>query len=70
VRQCPVLRSDRAEFVAHIAHLRDIIATAQVTVADEVTDSRRYADRYIVELTKHDGTRVVQEVHLFADLDA
>lgn len=60
---------DRNAFITHIAHLRSIVASAQVTVAEEIIDTDRYAERHIVEVTKTDGSRIVQEVYVFGDLD-
>ena len=61
--------SDREAFLAHIAHLRSVVETVQVTVAEEIVDSGRYAERHIVEVRKTDGSKAVQEVYVFADLD-
>ncbi len=60
--------SDRAEFVEHIAHLRQIIDRAEIEVVDELALDRSYADRHRVHITKVDGTIVVQEVYLFGTL--
>jgi hypothetical protein len=57
---------DRAGFVAHIAHLRSIVASGTVRVLDEFSAGARYADRHVVEVVKQDGSRVETEVYLFA----
>ncbi|MCU1641441.1 MAG: hypothetical protein JWN03_1716 [Nocardia sp.] len=58
---------DRDEFLAHIAHLRTVVADGYVEVHDELYDGSRYADRHTVHVTKKDGTAVRTEVYLFAD---
>ncbi len=60
---------DRAGFVAHIAHLREVVDSVDAQVLDEITDARHYADRHVVTIVKRDGSRVVQEVYLFADIE-
>jgi hypothetical protein len=59
--------SDRAEFAAHIAHLRALTESTAITVLDEFSVGHRYADRHIVTVKKRDGTQVVQEVYLFGE---
>ena len=61
---------DRQTFVAAIRELRSVVAQATVTVLDELLDADRYAERHIIELIKHDGERIVQEVSVFARFDA
>jgi hypothetical protein len=61
---------DRAGFIAHIAHLRDLVADGRVDVHEELVDGGRYADRHTVTATKVTGETVVMEVYLFADLAA
>ena len=61
---------DRQAFVAGISELRSIVARASVTVLDELADADRYAERHIIELIRHDGERMVQEVYVFARFDA
>jgi hypothetical protein len=56
---------DRAGFLAHIAHLRTIVADGSVEVHDELTADDRYADRHTVSITKRDGSSVRTEVYLF-----
>ena len=58
---------DRDRFIAHIAHLRDIVERATITVLEELAAGHLYAERHIVDLIKHDGTQVVQEVYVFRD---
>lgn len=62
--------SDRAEFAAHIAHLRSIVRSADIDVVDEHRDGARYAERHVVDVAKVDGGRVVQEVYLFGQFAA
>lgn len=62
--------SDRRRFADHIRHLRSITADLHVEVLDELADGDRYADRHVVTVTKRDGSTVVQEVYVFARLDA
>lgn len=61
---------DRESFARHARKLREIVASARIEVLDELREGNRYADRHRVDVTKRDGTRVVQEVYLFAELDA
>ncbi|MFJ5228529.1 nuclear transport factor 2 family protein [Kitasatospora sp. NPDC088391] len=60
--------ADRDEFLAHIAHLRTLVADGRVEVHEELRDGARYADRHTVHLTKTDGSAVSMEVYVFADL--
>lgn len=60
---------DRDAFVQHACKLRDIVAAARIEILDELRVGDRYADRHRVHIRKHDGSRVVQEVYLFAQLD-
>ncbi|MER0443767.1 nuclear transport factor 2 family protein [Streptomyces sp. Edi4] len=61
---------DRDAFLQHIAHVRTVVATGSVEVHDELFDGDRYADRHTVRVTKRDGSTVVTEVYVFADLAA
>ncbi|MCF7533031.1 hypothetical protein [Pseudomonas petrae] len=61
---------DRQTFVVGISELRSVVAQVTVTVLDELVDAGRYAERHIIELIKHDGERIVQEVYVFARFDA
>lgn len=61
---------DRAAFACHARKLREVVASAHIEVLDELRDGNRYADRHRVHVTKTDGSKVVQEVYLFAELDA
>jgi hypothetical protein len=61
---------DREAFTCHARKLREVVASAHIKVLDELRDGNRYADRHRVHVTKRDGTQVVQEVYLFAELDA
>ncbi|MFG2617128.1 nuclear transport factor 2 family protein [Streptomyces sp. NPDC048507] len=58
---------DRDEFLAHIGHLRDVVASGTVEVHDELYDGLRYADRHTVHVTKRDGSSVSMEVYLFGE---
>ncbi|MFB7630321.1 nuclear transport factor 2 family protein [Streptomyces sp. NPDC056149] len=58
---------DRQEFLAHISHLRQVVAGGSVQVHDELTAGDRYADRHTVNVTKNDGATVRMEVYLFAE---
>ena len=58
---------DRTQFLAHIAHLRAVIAGGSVEVHDELVDGDRYADRHTVTAHKTDGSTVRMEVYLFGE---
>ncbi|MEV7414872.1 nuclear transport factor 2 family protein [Streptomyces sp. NPDC089919] len=60
--------ADRDQFLDHIAHLRTLIATAEIEVHEELRDGLGYADRHTCHVTKKDGTTVTMEVYLFATL--
>jgi hypothetical protein len=62
--------SDRTEFIAHIEHLRQVVAGGEIDVHEELRDGARYADRHTVRIVKADGDRVHTEVYLFADIAA
>ncbi|MFE2914743.1 nuclear transport factor 2 family protein [Kitasatospora indigofera] len=59
--------ADRTGFLAHMAHLRTVVAGGSVTVHDELVDGDRYADRHTVEVVKTDGSTVRMEVYVFAE---
>ncbi len=59
---------DRAGFIEHIAHVRTLVAEGSVEVHDELYDGTKYADRHTVNITKKDGSTVLTEVYVFADL--
>ncbi|MFE0515693.1 nuclear transport factor 2 family protein [Streptomyces sp. NPDC058964] len=59
--------ADRAEFLEHMAHLRDIVADGHVEVHEELYDGSRYADRHTAHVTKKDGSTVRMEVYVFGD---
>ena len=61
---------DREAFAQHARKLREVVASARIEVLDELRDGQRYADHHRVHVSKRDGTQVVQEVYLFAELDA
>ncbi|MFD5464846.1 nuclear transport factor 2 family protein [Kitasatospora sp. NPDC127059] len=58
---------DRGQFLAHIAHLRTVVADGSVEVHEELCDGARYADRHTMTVTKTDGSTVRMEVYLFAE---
>ncbi|MGV9567107.1 nuclear transport factor 2 family protein [Streptomyces sp. NPDC003480] len=60
--------ADRAGFIEHIAHVRTLVADGSVEVHDELYDGTKYADRHTVNITKKDGSTVLTEVYVFADL--
>lgn len=57
---------DRAAFLAGIVQSRAVVEHATVTVLEEFEDGARYAERHAIQLVKHDGERIVQEVSVFA----
>ncbi|MFF7993311.1 nuclear transport factor 2 family protein [Kitasatospora xanthocidica] len=59
--------ADRAEFLAHIAHLRTVVADGSVDVHDELAAGDRYADRHTMTIVKTDGSTVRIEVYVFAE---
>ncbi|MEU1376899.1 nuclear transport factor 2 family protein [Streptomyces triculaminicus] len=62
--------ADRTEFlahIAHIAHLRTVVAGGSVEVHDELSSGDRYADRHTMEVIKTDGSTVRMEVYLFGE---
>lgn len=60
---------DRAAFIRHARKLREIVASARIEILEELRDHDRYADRHRVHITKNDGSQLVQEVYLFAQID-
>ncbi|PXX42189.1 hypothetical protein [Aquitalea magnusonii] len=60
---------DRQAFVQHARKLREVVASARIEVLDELRDGQHYADRHRVHVTNRNGSRVVQEVYLFAEFD-
>lgn len=60
---------DRPAFSERIAHLREVVQYATITVLDELAAGERYAERHVVDLLKHDGGRICQEVYVFAERD-
>lgn len=61
---------DRDGFLAHIRHLRNVVSHVDVSVLDEIESREKYSSRHVVELEKTDGSQVIQEVYLFAELAA
>ncbi|KJY25896.1 hypothetical protein VR46_40835 [Streptomyces sp. NRRL S-444] len=59
--------ADRTEFLAHIAHLRKVVAGGSVEVHDELSSDALYADRHTMTVLKTDGSTVRMEVYLFAE---
>ncbi|MFI9809461.1 nuclear transport factor 2 family protein [Streptomyces sp. NPDC052301] len=58
---------NRTEFLAHIAHLRTVVAGGSVEVHDELFSGHHYADRHTMEVIKIDGSTVRMEVYLFGE---
>lgn len=61
---------DRPTFLAGIIRFREVVESATVTVLDEFVDGDRYAERHVVDLRKRGGSRIRQEVYVFAQRDA
>lgn len=61
---------DRSTFLAGIVLLREVVEHTTVTVLNEFVDGDRYAERHVVDLRKRDGTRILQEVYVFAQRDS
>jgi ketosteroid isomerase-like protein len=61
---------DRAQFAAHIAHLREVVADGHVEVHQELCSGTAYADRHTVDVRKKDGSSVRMEVYLFGEFAA
>lgn len=57
---------NRAAVCARIVALREVVEHSTITVLDELVIADSYAERHVIELVKHDGSRIVQEVYLFA----
>ena len=60
--------SNYNEFVEHIAHLRGLIASGEVTVMEMVQEGRRVADRHTITIEKRDGSTTSFEVLLIGEL--
>lgn len=60
--------ANRAEFVEHMAHVRSLVASAEIEVHEELFDGGKYADRHSCHITKKDGSTVTMEVYVFADI--
>lgn len=60
---------DRNAFRARIVQFRELVEHCTITVLDEFFHDSRYAERHVVDLVKSDGTRIVQEIYLFAQRD-
>jgi hypothetical protein len=56
---------DRAGFARHIAAVRAVAVSGQVTVREAVREGDRIADRHEVTVTKRDGSTSRVEVYLF-----
>jgi hypothetical protein len=63
-------KSDRGEFVAHLEHLRGVLASGHVVVHEALREGRRVADRHTVHATLKDGRVSSFEVLLIGSLDA
>lgn len=60
---------DREGFAQHARKLREISAGAKIEVLDELRAGLLYATRHRVLCTKRDGSEVLMEVYMFAELD-
>ncbi|MGV2873824.1 hypothetical protein [Colwellia sp. E150_009] len=58
---------DRITVIARITELRKVIAQVTITVLNEFDNAKSYAERHIIEIVKHDGERICQEVYVFAE---
>lgn len=56
-------------FTQHAEKLREIVASAKIKILDELRSDNQYADRHLVTVNKRNGSQVIQEVYLFAQLD-
>ena len=61
--------ADRGEFVAHLEHLRGVLASGRVVVHEALREGRRIADRHTVHATMKDGRVSSFEVILIGSLD-
>jgi len=61
---------DRAAVLARIVQFRAVVEQATITVLDELCVGERYAERHLIDLRQRDGTRIVQEVYVFAERGA
>lgn len=62
-------REDREGFAQHARKLREIGTGAKIDVLDELRTGPLYATRHRVLCTKRDGSEVLMEVYMFAELD-
>ncbi|WP_437616401.1 nuclear transport factor 2 family protein [Erwinia sp. V71] len=62
-------QEDRQGFAHHARKLREICTCARIDVLDELRTGNRYATRHRVLCTKRDGSEVVMEVYMFAEMD-
>lgn len=62
-------RAERGEFVAHLEHLRGVLASGHVVVHEALREGRRIADRHTVHVTMKDGRTSSFEVLLIGSLD-
>jgi hypothetical protein len=63
------VKSERGEFVAHLAHLQGAIEKGHVVVHEALREGRRIADRHSVHVTMKDGRVSSFEVLLIGSLD-
>jgi len=61
---------DRDAFLAHIAHLREAVASGVIDVHQELFDGEHYADRHTATIAMKDGSTLHMEVHLFGEFAA
>ncbi|MGW4384802.1 nuclear transport factor 2 family protein [Kitasatospora sp. NPDC004531] len=61
---------DREAFLAHIAGLRETVASGAIEVHQELFDGDQYADRHTAAILMKDGSTLHLEVHLFGEFAA
>jgi hypothetical protein len=60
---------DRRAVISRVSDLRAVIERVTITVLDELSDGQRYAERHVIDLVQRNGTRLRQEVYVFAERD-
>lgn len=63
------VKADRGEFVAHLEHLRGVLASGHVVVHEALREGGRIADRHTMFATTKDGRVSSFEVLLIGSLD-
>jgi len=59
---------DRAAFAQQLTQLRGAIERVEIEVLNELAYDRAYAERHVITCTLRDGSRVSQEVFVFAEI--